>query len=356
VPTADRRPRATSGDGRRSGAEAGPGKPSIREVARRAGVAISSVSRVLSGHPDVSPEMRKAVLAAVDELGYRPNVLAQSLRRRRSMSVGFAVSDIANPIFAEIVTGAERRLRNAGYSMLLTNSEGSSSLDADNVRLLEQRQVDGLLLSLAHEDREETARLLRASDLPMVLVDRDRPAGVNAMSARFDHRVGMIAATEHLLALGHRDVALIVGGPALPSRERRAAVEETLWSGGGRCIVLEGDFGIEEGYRGAIAAIARTPRPTALVAAGNTLMAGALRALRDHGLRVGADISFVGCDNVPIAELHEPAIAVVVRDTRALGQAAADLLLGQLDGSEEGPDEVVLPTSFLARPSCAPPA
>jgi LacI family transcriptional regulator len=329
-------------------------KPSIREVADRAGVAISSVSRVLSEHPDVSARMREVVLAAVDDLGYRPNVLAQGLRRRRTLSVGFAVSDIANPIFAEIVTGAERRLRTAGYSLLLTNSEGDPRLDADNVRLLEQRQVDGLLLSLAQEDTPAIVDLLRACELPLVLLDRDLPSGVRARTAIFDHRGGMEEATRHLLDLGHRDVALVVGGPTLPARERRAGVEDTLWQGGGRLVVIEGQFGVEEGYRGALAALDRTPRPTALIAAGNTLMAGALRALHERGVQVGSDISFIGCDNVPVAELHDPPIAVVRRDARRLGQSAAELLLATL-GGETDVANVVLPTEFLMRPSCAPP-
>jgi LacI family transcriptional regulator len=333
-------------------------KPGIKEVAERAGVAISSVSRVLSGHPDVSPSMRDAVNNAVRELGYRPNALARGLRQQRSMSVGFAVANIANPIFADIVRGAERALREARYSLLLTNSEGQAELDADNITLLEDRQVDGLLLSLTDEDHPDVVKALRSSKLPMVLLDRDVPPGVQAMSAYFDHRVGMRAAVEHLLELGHRDVALIVGGPALPARFRRAAVEETLWARGGRCLVIEGGFGVEGGYRGALEVLDRTPRPTALIAAGNTLMEGALRALHECGIEIGTDISFVGCDNVAIAELHQPQIAVTFRDASSLGEVGARVLLeahADRDPDRPPPEPTVLTTGFLPRPSCAPP-
>ena len=149
---------------------------------------------VLSGHPDVSPTMRETVNNAVRELGYRPNALARGLRSQRSMSVGFAVADFANPIFADIVRGAERELRANGYSLLLTNSEGDADLDADNLALLEDRQVDGMLLSLTQEDNPEVVRALRACSLPMVLLDRDRPEGVERAarplrpSSRDDHR------------------------------------------------------------------------------------------------------------------------------------------------------------------------
>src|SRR5262249_11228176 len=121
-------------------------RPGMREVADRAGVAMSSVSRVLSGHPDVSQKMRQVVMGAVRELGYRPDMLAQGLRRGTTFSVGFTVSDIANPVLAEVVTGAEKRLREAGYSLLLTNSEGDPALDVEHISLLERRRVDGLIL------------------------------------------------------------------------------------------------------------------------------------------------------------------------------------------------------------------
>ena len=172
-------------------------------------------SRVFSpGIQTSAATMRDLVNNSVLELGYRPNALARGLRSQRSMSVGFAVADLANPIFADIVRGAERELRASGYSLLLTNSEGDPELDADNIELLEDRRVDGMLLSLTQEDNAEVIRALRASALPMVLLDRDRPEGVNALLARFDHRLGMTAAVRHLLELGHRDFAMVIGGPA----------------------------------------------------------------------------------------------------------------------------------------------
>src|ERR671936_2309535 len=133
-----------------------PARPGMKEVADRAGVAMSSVSRVLSGHPDVSPKMRRIVMEAVRELGYQPDMLAQGLRRGKTFSVGFTVSDIANPVLAEIVTAAEKRLREAGYSLLLTNSEGNPELDVEHISLLERRRVDCLIHSLAEENHPDT--------------------------------------------------------------------------------------------------------------------------------------------------------------------------------------------------------
>ncbi len=334
-------------------------RPGMREVAERAGVAMSSVSRVLSGHPDVSPQMRQIVMATVRELGYQPDMLAQGLRRGKTFSVGFTVADIGNPVLAEIVTGAEKRLRAAGYSLLLTNSEGSPALDVEHILLLERRRVDGLILSLAEEHHPGVVAALQHVSSPVVLVDRDIPEGVKARRAAFDHVVGMRAAAEHLLQLGHRRFALIIGGPERPARERRRAVEQALAGVAGvECAVHPGEFSVEHGRRAMAEILAQDPRPTAVIAGGNMLMEGALLTLNQAGVRVGRDLSFVGCDDVIVAEVHQPPIAVIRRDIRAVGEATAELLLADLEpGTSDGepPREIVLPTEFVARPSCAPP-
>jgi LacI family transcriptional regulator len=327
----------------------------MREVAERAGVAMSSVSRVLSDHADVSPRMREVVNAAVRDLGYRPDMLAQGLRTRKTLSVGFTVSDIANPVLASAITGAERRLRQAGYSLLLTNSEGDADLDAENIRLLQQRRVDGLILSLAEERHPATVDLLRQADVPIVLLDRDSPEGLSLSRVIFNHRAGMAVATRHLLELGHREIALIVGGPQGPARERRLGVEQAVAAtkNGSRCVVYEGPFSVAYGEQAAQRILAETPA-TAVIAGGNLLMHGALRAFRERGVQLGVDLSFVGCDDVAVAELHTPQIAVVRRDMVSIGEASADLLLELLKGSA-GTKEITLPTEFVRRPSCAPP-
>ncbi len=338
--------------------ERAPTRPGMREVAERAGVAMSSVSRVLSGHPDVSARMRRVVMEAVRELNYQPDILAQGLRLGKTFSVGFAVSDIANPVLAEIITGAEKRLRAAGYSLLLTNSEGNPELDIEHISLLERRRVDGLILSLVEEHHPDAVAALRQVACPIVLVDRDIPDGVTTRRAAFDHALGMRQATQHLLELGHRRFALITGGPERPARERRQAVEETLAGvPDAECTVCPGEFSVDHGRRSTAEILGLDARPTAIIAGGNMLMEGALMTLKEAGVEVGRDLSFVGCDDVAVAELHEPQIAVVRRDSRAVGEASAELLLADLEpesGSTDSPREIVLPTEFLARPSCAP--
>lgn len=330
-------------------------RTAMRDVAEHAGVAVSSVSRVISGHPDVSPEMRVRVMQAVEELGYFPDMLAQGLRSQKTYSVGFTVSDISNPVFAAAITGAERRLRSAGYSLLLTNSEGEPSLDVANIGLFKRRRADGLILSLADERNDEVRAALASTEAPIVLLDRDLPEGITASRVCFDHRSGMAAATQKLVELGHRRIGLITGGPSRPARERELGIRDVLGRFGSEAtlVVLQGAFGVEHGERATLELLARTPRVTAIIAGGNVLMQGSLRALREQGRRVGDDVSFVGCDDVGVAELHDPQIAVVRRDLEAGGANAAQLLLDLLSGAENATD-VILATEFVPRPSCAP--
>lgn len=327
----------------------------MREVAELANVAISSVSRVLSEHPDVSSEMRERVLAAVRQLEYEPDFLAQSLRRGATLSVGYVVGDISNPLIATITSGAESILRGAGYSMLLMNSENDPDLDAAHIRFFQARRVDGMILSLASERRSATMDVLRQVDVPIIVIDRDVPIELQASIVRNDHRRGMREAVGHLLDLGHRRIALITGALDLwPVRERIAGMGEAVVARGrpDETVSLVGSLSAEHGERSTEQLLTMHPRPTAIVAGGNQVLAGCVRALARHGIRVPDDMSLITCDEVDLSELHSPPISSVSRDTLLLGRTAAELLLERLNGGE--PRTVLLPTTFTPRPSSGP--
>jgi LacI family transcriptional regulator len=302
----------------------------MREVAELAGVAMSSVSRVLSGHPDVSVAMQSRVLAAVSELGYQPDLLAQSLRRQETMTIGFAVGDISNQLFAEIVASAEA-----------------------HIRLLAQRRVDGIILSVSDERNAETLAALERLDVPVVILDRDVPVE-GAVNVLTDHRRGMRQAVAHLLDLGHRDIAMINGQGMRPVRERRAALEACYAERGlpETYRFVDGTFSVDFGERAAGDLLSLPNPPTAIIAGGNQLMLGSLKVLHARGVKLGRDVSFVGCDDIPVSELYEPPIAVVRRDTAAIGRSAAELMLALLAG--EPVQDVTLPSEFVARASCGP--
>jgi LacI family transcriptional regulator, galactose operon repressor len=330
-------------------------RASMRQVAELANVAISSVSRVLSGHPDVSADMRERVLDAVNQLEYEPDFLAQSLRRGATLSVGYVVGDISNPLIATITSGAESVLRQAGYSMLLMNSENDPELDAAHIRFFQARRVDGMILSLASERREGTLDVLAQVDVPVIMVDRDVDAQLDAGIVRNDHKSGMRAGVDHLLDLGHRRIAMITGGLDLwPVRERIAGMTEAVAARGvpDETLSLVGSLSAEHGERSTEQVLAMHPRPTAIIAGGNQVLAGCIRSLHRNGIRIPDDISLVTCDEVDLSELHLPPIASIARDTLKLGNTAAELLLERINGGE--PRTVLLPTTFTARPSCGP--
>lgn len=298
--------------------------------------------------------MRSRVMAVVEDLGYEPNLLASSLRRGASMTVGFVVRDISSPLFSEIVLGAETRLREAGYTMLLTNSEGSSELDVDHVNLFRRRRVDGLLLSIADESDGATQEAIRKLAAPFVLIDRELP-GVDGVSAVLcNHAAGMVEVTEYLHGLGHRHIALITGGLNVrPSRELQHAFAATCERLGIKGTIESGDFSPEHGEQAAARLLAARSRPTAFVSGFNQLLPGVLRAIRGAGLAIPADVSLVTFDDIPMIEFIDPPIATVSRDPLSIGREAASILLDRLQGVP--PTTRDIPTFFHPRESCGPP-
>jgi LacI family transcriptional regulator len=328
-------------------------RPGIKAVAALAGVGIASVSRVLSGQPGSSPQLTQRVLEAARTLGYTPNALAQGLRRKATRSIGFVGSDITNPLIASIVGGAESVLSVAGFSVLLTNSGGVPSVDAERIEVLMQRQVDGLIVLPALEDDPATLAALRATKAPIALIDRELPADIPAHYVLSDHYQGVGDAARYLLASGHRRIGLVVGRDVRPTRERIRAMESAFDTFGVKrdLIVHRGTLSPEHGKAALEEMLDAKRPPTAIVLGGNQLLEGALEVVHRRGLQLGIDLSLVSCDDVPLCRFHQPAIATVMRDAALLGARAAQILLAQIEAPGE-PETVSLPTWFAPRPSC----
>jgi LacI family transcriptional regulator len=333
------------------------GPAGIKEVASRAGVGIGSVSRVFSGDVGVSDQMRRRVHKAAESLGYAPNMLAQALRRRVTSSVGFVISDIANPLLASIVHGAETVLSAAGYSVLLTNSGGQPTIDAKRIGLLRQRQVDGLLILPAVEDDPEMLAALGRIAIPLIVIDRNLPPEIRAHYVLSDHYIGVGQAATHLLDLGHSSMALVVGRDVRPSRERIRAVRDAYAARKlpPQFVVDRGALSLEHGATALTQLLDSSEPPTAVILGGNQLLEGALEVIRERRIRLGQDLSLVCCDDLPLGRLFETPISTVMRDTSLIGQTAARLLLGSLSEPWREPSTVVLKTWFEPRASCGKP-
>jgi LacI family transcriptional regulator len=328
--------------------------PTIRDVAKRAGVAPITVSRAINNSGYVSQETRARVEAAVAELGYVPNTLARSLRLRRTNTLALVLTDITNPFWTTVARGVEDTASDAGFNVIFCNTDESEIEQNKYLRVLLQKQVDGVLLVPARST-SEPIEFIQEQRTPVVVLDRRVP-DAQADVVRCDSEGGAYQLVRLLLSLGHRRIGVLSGPPGVSTAEdriagyRRALAEAGLR--GGAELVHYGEFTQASGYEMAQRALAATPRPTALFAGNNFIAIGALRALRDVGLGVPEDVALVGFDDLPAALVIEPFLTVAAQPAYEMGQRATALLLARLSGqAPEAYQEVVLPTEVIVRKS-----
>lgn len=295
-------------------------RPTIRNVAERAGVSKSLVSLVMRGSPQVSEGRRQAVLQAARELGYRPNAVARSLVEGRTRLVGAIVADLHNPFFAEFLDGLQQSLHGAGLRMLVGSGRWDPLFAAEAVEAFLEMRVDGLvLLSVVPETLPEIA-----ASVPVVVVGERDLAGVDIVVD--DDELGVSLAVDHLVRLGHRRIAHIEGAPSTTARYRRAGYQNAMARHGQQILVEPGDFTDKGGHRAAHALLRHEPRPTAIVAPNDLAATGALSAADELGLRVPEDVSVVGYDNTHLAAIRHISLTSVDQPRRDMGKVAAGLL------------------------------
>jgi LacI family transcriptional regulator len=331
--------------------------PTIRDVALAASVAIGTVSRVLNGHKSVSEDVRRRVLKAIKKLKYEPDRVAQSMRLGVTRTVACATRDISMPGYGGIVYAAEEVLRASGYTLLLATTDERKERELDLLRIFQQRRVDAIILTTSSEEDAELARQIRQLAIPVVLLDRESPAELDAVT--IDHRRGVRAATEHLHGLGHTRIALLTGKPSVrPASERIAGFKEASARLGRHAkdgIVRTGSFSAEFGFREASSLLSAPARPTAIIAGGMAMLSGVLQAIRARGLTIPEDISVIAGADSDLAALTTPAVTAIRWSVTDEGRMAVQLLLNRL-GNRKGPvQRVMLATELITRASCAPP-
>jgi LacI family transcriptional regulator len=300
---------------------------SIGDVAKRAGVSLGTASRAINGNPAVSPRLRDRVLAAAAELNYRPNALARALRSSRTHSIGLILPDVSNPFFGELAKQVEQVAAGIGYTVVLANSNDDQKAEADYIRILVGRQVDGLLIV----PTEQTRHLPREEKVPIVVVDR--PIRGYPLVAS-DHRAGAVAAVQHLVSLGHRRIGCIAGPRHLSvARERYEGYRsvaapiyrEHHFDFGADTIIARFDY--ESGYDAALRLLARSDKPTAIFASSDQQAIGALRAAADLDLRVPDEVSIIGFDAISLAKLVTPRLTTVAQPIAAIADIAVRTVL-----------------------------
>jgi DNA-binding LacI/PurR family transcriptional regulator len=302
----------------------------IKDVAHRAGVGIATVSRTLHGSSQVSPETAARVLKAVEELGYQPNTTAQSLVSGRSLMLGLVVSDITNPFFPELVKGFEDVALQNGYDVLVASTNYDPARTALCVRRMIERKIDGVAIMTSEVDPSLTDTLARRK-VPLVFLDVGR-VGKGVSNVKVDYGEGIAQAVAHLSDLGHHRIAFISGPSLLASaRERRDMFITRLQdpcSGPRREVLIEeGNHRVDGGLEAMRRLLERDPRPTAVIASNDLTAIGAMRAIRQQGLRVPEDISVVGFDDIQMAEFTEPPLTTVRLLRTEVARLACNALL-----------------------------
>jgi LacI family transcriptional regulator len=329
------------------------------DVARLAGTSPAVVSYVINNGPrPVSPGTRSRVLAAVEELGYRPNMVARWLRARRTWTFGVIASDSTSgqsPFFGEFARSCEDAAWERGYSVLLGNSAEDPRRAEGYVRMFLERQVDGLVLMRVRVSPEQVTEM--EGRIPVVTIDHEAPALFSRLAV--DDEEGGYLAVAHLIGHGHQRVGF-VGGPLTmtPVELRGQGWRRALTEAGapsGPDLVAEGELSLEGGYRAALDLLTRPSPPTALFASIDHQAIGAMRAAADLGLRVPADLAVVGFDGAREAAYTVPGLTTVRQPIDAMARHAIETLVGAVESGENDPVTKIFPARLVTRGSCGCP-
>ena len=338
---------------------AGRTVPNIYEVAKRAGVSPSTVSRVLSQPDVVSAKTRSRVLRAVDVLGYTPNSTAKNLRTARTGKLLVTVPDISNPFFSLILQGIEDAAQREEYAVLLGDTQHDDRREQRYALMLKSKEADGLIF-LGHRLPEAAQAMVRSTAprcAPVVNGCEFNPR-LGVPSVHIDNAKASAEAMDHLYRLGHRRIGIITGPLVSPlSRDRlRGATSRAKTQKAERdFVVMNGDFSIESGAAAAERLLGRREAPTAIFCFNDEMAMGAIETAKRRGLRVPLDLSVMGFDDIRFARCVDPPLTTVAQPMRAIGEGTVRLLLEILNGGELAPQSVTLPHTLTIRSSTAPP-
>ncbi len=342
--------------------EDGGRRPTIRDVARVAGVAVSTVSYVINRSGQVSPETRLRVNSAINALRYEPNLLARNLKAGRAKSIGLIAPDLKNPYYTEIASGVQEIAQARDMLLVLCTTQSAQHWENYYSQVLRARRLDGLIFLSG--SGVLTPSLIELIQIDSVVLVDERLPGLEVPSVVSTNRHGARAVAEHVLQAGHRRIGLI-GGPASSwtAGERMAGYREALAAAGiepDSVPVVKGNFEQGGGYAAARMLLEKPPheRPTAIICVNDLTAIGAMVYCRETGLQIARDVSIVGFDNIPLANLIEPGLTSVDQCASALGRSACRLLLRLIappDPDDQEPIETVYSTKLVIRGSVAPP-
>ena len=332
----------------------------IRDVARLAGVSISTVSLALNGTGPVSADTQKKVWDAANAVGYSPNPLAQSLKIGRTRLIGMVVGDISNPFFGRMLKAVERAMLEHGHLLVVSDSGVDPERERAILETLVAQRVAGIILTPVGTSKEHI-EFLQSLETPMVLVDH-KLEGLEADTITSDNVLASAMLTEHVIRFGHRRIAHIAGNAGLWTAERRKDGFRSTMAAAGldvdESLIVDGDFDGERAYAETMRLLTRADRPTAIIAANNVMALGALQAMIDLGFRCPEDVSLLTVDDVPWGNVIQPRITMVAQDVDEIARVTSDFLLDRIRaGGAPMParNHVLIPRLVIGQ-SCAPPS
>lgn len=328
----------------------------IKDVAAHAGVSYQTVSRVINDKGEVSPETRARIQAAIEELGYRPDAIARSMVKGRTHTLGCIAPNLTDYTFACIIESAKAEAQKQGYFLIATSTENESEVSALCDDLLYSRRIDGIMAINPYADgRHRYFEQLVAQGVAVVY-SGDHPRDKNISSVWLDNECGGYRAAQHLISLGHKQIAMITG----PQNEdcvqgRMAGFERAFKEAGLRTstsLILAGDWSASSGLQVFNRLLASGLKFSALFAQNDRMAVGAIRAAREHGLRVPDDLAVVGFDDMPLASYFDPSLTTVSQDMFEHGRQAARLLVNRVEHPELPVEHIVIKCELVTRRSC----
>ena len=327
-------------------------KPTMDDVARRAGVSRALVSLAMRGSEKVSDNSRTLVMAAADELGYRPNLIARHLASKQTRTFGLLINDLHNPYFPGVADGVKQAADARGYRLLLNSAFLDDRNERQALDTFVDFNLDGIILTGARVESSVIERAARS--VPIVVVSRPMRS-TNVDTVNNDDKLGATLAVQHLVDLGHRHICHIDGGRGAGARQRRAGYEATMRAHGLPVHIVSGAFTESSGAHAAQTALSSGRTVTAMFAGNDLSALGALDVIEGLGLTVPADISLVGYDNTFVAALRHVALTSVDQGRQKLGEMAVEALIDRVEGGrQEAVHHVIAPT-LVVRTTTAPP-
>lgn len=327
----------------------------IYDIAKAANVSIATVSKVINNSGRISDKTRKRIMKIMDEMDYRPSVVASALTKKRTFTIGLLIPDLANPFFAEIARSVEDRAQELGFNVIICNTDNKAEKEEKYIELLKQKGADGIIMATAAHNHAIVKKLIEQNETVAVIA-RDMPSlAVDAVLV--DDFLGGYMAANHLMECGHQHMAVIAENLQVASSRQRVRGFRQAMEDAGLTLeerwIRESAYHVADGKQTAAALLAEPDAPTAVFACNDLLAIGVIQAARERGMAIPRDLSVVGFDNTILATIIDPPLTTIAQPIQEMGKQVVDLVARNIDGQSASKQRFVLLPELIVRGSTA---